>query len=249
MRPSSASSQLAANSSEALYGSGRSKFYVNPDSASYETLQRMPTQKQLTVRNTDRTIYLANSTFFRDNNRTAAAAELGEAAATLPPVARSVSTSSSQSAKSSVRVPPVTAVSVPLPGATSARMSTAPLPPTAPKPGSDQRNAARTQQEHLHQGHQQQPPQSFQGAPTAPTRRKGVSYSEPPPVLSEVDSTESPPPPAHRDPGMKVQLPGLAKGGTACRARGCSFFGAPETSFFCSKCFRESDRSLQVSRV
>jgi hypothetical protein len=72
-RPSSsASSHLSSSTDAALYGSGRSKFYVNPDPASYESLQQVPSQKQPTVRNTDRTLYLANSTFFRDNNSSTA---------------------------------------------------------------------------------------------------------------------------------------------------------------------------------
>jgi len=52
---------------DALYGSGKSKFYVNADEASYETLRNIPVAKHATLRNNDRSIYLANSTFYRDN--------------------------------------------------------------------------------------------------------------------------------------------------------------------------------------
>jgi len=87
--------------------------------------------------------------------------------------------------------------------------------------------------------------------PKAPTRRKGVCHGELPSGCDVIDggSDGLVSPSAFRDPGGRIQLPGLAKGGTACRTRGCTFFGAPETSFFCSKCFRETARALQASRV
>lgn len=50
----------------ALYGSGRSKFYVNTDDNSYENLRNVPMYKHPTMRNSDRSLYLANSTFYRD---------------------------------------------------------------------------------------------------------------------------------------------------------------------------------------
>jgi len=84
--------------------------------------------------------------------------------------------------------------------------------------------------------------------PTAPTRRKGVCHTgELPATCDVIDGGNAVPP--FPDPGGRIQLPGLATGGTACRTRGCTFFGAPETSFFCSKCFRETARALQASRV
>ena len=237
-RPPFSSTGGAAGSSEALYGSGRSKFYVNPDPASYETLQQLPSQKQPTVRNTDRTLYLANSTFFRDNNTTSATTS-----APSPPVYRSVSSPSAAIVKPpSSRLPPL-AMSASLPAAMAAQRP--PPPPTAPKPvyALSGESLPRVQRDMSEQAAAVPFSSSI---PKAPTRRKGVCHGE----LTMDDSEQSElSHAAHRDPGMKVQLPGLAKGGTACRTRGCSFFGAPETSFFCSKCYRESARELQASRV
>ena len=62
------SSRDLCHDSAALYGSGKSKFYVNSDDQAHETLTHVPVCKHLTLRNNDRTLYLANSTFYRDRD-------------------------------------------------------------------------------------------------------------------------------------------------------------------------------------
>jgi len=54
----------------ALYGSGKSKFYVNTDDKAYEGITKLPSFKHATLKNAgDQSIYLANSTFYRDNGQ------------------------------------------------------------------------------------------------------------------------------------------------------------------------------------
>jgi len=53
----------------ALYGSGKSKFYVNTDDRAYEGVRCLPSYKHATIKNpADKSIYLANSTFYRDKS-------------------------------------------------------------------------------------------------------------------------------------------------------------------------------------
>lgn len=54
--------------SSALYGSGNSQFYVNSDDASHQTLRHMAQCPQPGSRTQDKSLYLANSTFYRDHN-------------------------------------------------------------------------------------------------------------------------------------------------------------------------------------
>ena len=83
-------------------------------------------------------------------------------------------------------------------------------------------------------------------APARGLRRKGVT---PPPALGQM-------------------VPGLGRGAVSepdsslhsgyrhyeaeaalCQTKGCSFFGSFENNSYCSKCFRESQRMLQPSKV
>ena len=54
------------DSSPALYGSGRSKFYVNTDDRSYEAVKTLPPCRYPSLKSGDKSLYLAHSTFYRD---------------------------------------------------------------------------------------------------------------------------------------------------------------------------------------
>ena len=164
--------------SEALYGSGKSKFYVNADDSAYETVRQLPVCKHPTMRNNDRSLYLANSTFYRDT------------------------------------VPLVVPVSVNDPD---------PPPIVAVEPG---KQPAMGRKKWLHAG--KCPVNGDHGADMV---TNGVG---------EEDTDSS--------CGMKVNLPKMIDG-RPCQTSGCSFFGTSETNFYCSKCFKESQRWLLCNQA
>ena len=162
--------------SPALYSSGRSQFYVNTDDLrSYETLKNIQHCRHPTVRSADKSLYLANSTFYRD---------------TSPALVVPVSPHSHH------------------PG------------PVVPVDG--------------HGGHGGHPPKP----PVRNLRKKGVStYS----AQSRTETTDSP----HTTFNITDHL----KEAKLCQTRGCSFFGSFENNSYCSKCFRDTQRVLQASKV
>jgi len=186
--------------SEALYGSGRSKFYVNADDHSYETLRNVPLCKHPSMRNSDRSLYLANSTFYRDG---------------------------------------VPGLVVPIPTNSPDPM---PIVPVDPPPKAPLRNSRKKALENLQA-----------------EMRHGITNSNESVNASRHYLSENHPTDTERsanmkykgDPSrscMKVELPGFIDA-KPCQTSGCSFFGSSENNSFCSKCFRESQRVLQASKV
>ena len=156
------------DSSPALYGSGRSQFYVNTDERSHETLRNLQTSRHPAGRSADKSLYLANSTFYRD---------------TSPALVVPVSPHSHH------------------PG------------PVVPVDGG-------------------QPPKP----PVRNFRKKGVSNYP-------AETTDFP------HPNTTFNITDHLKEAKLCQTRGCSFFGSFENNSYCSKCFRDTQRVLQASKV
>ncbi|XP_023330681.1 OTU domain-containing protein 7B isoform X2 [Eurytemora carolleeae] len=144
----------------ALYGSGKSTFYVNPDSGSYQT------STESIPRVVDPSIYLANSTFYRDR---------------VPDLVVPVP-------KNHVDPMPIVPVS-------QLRSST---PDLGPKP---------------------------------PIRKKPILPMSPL-FLPRKNIPEN----TMLNANLQIKLPPT---GNPCRTQDCKFFGSPETSSYCSKCFKE----------
>jgi len=186
--------------SEALYGSGRSKFYVNADDHSYETLRNVPLCKHPSMRNSDRSLYLSNSTFYRDG---------------------------------------VAGLIVPIPANSPDPMPIVPvdLPPKAPLRNSRKKALVNLQTEMSRN-----------------VMNSGDSLDASRPFLGETHQSDFERPANLKYGGdsskscMKVELPGMMDA-KPCQTSGCSFFGSSENNSFCSKCFRESQRILQASKV
>ena len=159
--------------SPALYGSGRSQFYVNTDDRSYETLKTIPHSRHPTMRSADKSLYLANSTFYRDHS-------------------------------------PALVV---------------PVSPHSPHPGP----VVPVDGHSGHSGHSGHPPKP----PVRNLRKKGVS--------NYPDCADSPP--------TTFNITDHLKEAKLCQTRGCSFFGSFENNSYCSKCFRDTQRVLQASKV
>jgi len=190
-----------AHQSEALYGSGRSKFYVNADDHSYETLRHVPLCKHPSMRNTDRSLYLSNSTFYRDG---------------------------------------VAGLIVPIPSNPPDPM---PIVPVDPPPKAPLRNSRKKALVNLQAEMSRNVVNRSADSPDA--SRLYLSETQTPDYQQQVtmkyqgESSRS---------CMKVELPGLMDA-KPCQTSGCSFFGSSENNSFCSKCFRESQRMLQASKV
>ena len=186
--------------SEALYGSGRSKFYVNADDHSYETLRNVPLCKHPSMRNSDRSLYLANSTFYRDG---------------------------------------VPALIVPISANTPDPM---PIVPVDPPPKAPLRNSRKKALVNLHA---EMSRNVMNSADSLDASRLFLGESH------QSDFDRSANMKYNGEPSrscMKVELPGMMDA-KPCQTSGCSFFGSSENNSFCSKCFRESQRILQASKV
>jgi len=176
---------------EALYGSGKSKFYVNADVSSYETLRNIPVAKHATLRNNDRSIYLANSTFYRDNTT----------------FYRDTAPSATFQRDSVPLVVPVSA-NDPDP------------PPIVAVDPPQHRNLSRKKW--------------LSSSNNAVIVNGEVCCSKD--AADQVNGT------------ITVQLPNLSDS-HPCQTKGCSFFGTSETKYFCSKCFKESQRCLLINQA
>ena len=167
------------DSSSAVYGSGRSKFYVNNDDRSYETLKSLPHCRPPTLRTGDKSLYLAHSTFYRD---------------TSP------------------------ALVVPVPPHSPDPMPIVPVDFPPPK------------------------------APVRNLRKKGVSnfQSEIKTVNNNLDAPDCRPVEGQTYTFTPTSHLREAK---LCQTRGCPFFGSFENNSYCSKCFRDTQRVLQASKV
>jgi len=186
--------------SEALYGSGRSKFYVNADDNSYETLRNVPLCKHPSMRTTDRSLYLANSTFYRDGGQ---------------------------------------GLIVPISANTPDPM---PIVPVDPPPKAPMRNSRKKALVNLQA---EMSRNVMNSTDSLDASRISLAESH----LTDSDRTANLK--YKGDPSrscMKVELPGMMDA-NPCQTSGCSFFGSSENNSYCSKCFRESQRMLQASKV
>ena len=83
-------------------------------------------------------------------------------------------------------------------------------------------------------------------APARGPRRKGVAA---PPELGQMVPGLGRGEASEPDSGLHSGYRHYEVEPALCQTKGCSFFGSFENNSYCSKCFRESQRMLQLSKV